>query len=253
MKFLLLAGALVLEPDLEASVQVGHLAQVSRDDLVLEFHFGENLGIGRERGPGAAAFGCTALLDLGLGHAALVALVVELAVLADLDFELHAERIHDRRADAVQSARHLVGLAFELAARVQHRMHHFERRALLGRMHVDRDAAAVVRDGDPIVAVDRDVDLAAKPRHRLVDRVVNDLGDEVMQSTLGGVADIHPGALANRLETLENLDRFGPVAVRNFFVCHVEEWLVSSPPCPLTTGSKSSRSGAESKGESTQN
>src|SRR5208282_196316 len=31
------------------------------------------------------------------------------------------------------------------------------------------------------------------------------------------------------------------------------EWLVISPPCPLTTGLKSSRPSAESKGESTQN
>ncbi len=80
-------------------------------------------------------------------------------------------------------------------------------------MHIDRDAAAVVLDRNAIVAQDDDIDLGAKSRQRLVDRVVDDLGDQVMQAALGGVADVHPGALANRFETFENLDLLRAVAV----------------------------------------
>ena len=41
---------------------------------------------------------------------------------------------------------------------------------------------------------------------RFVDRVVDDLVDEVVQAALGRRADVHAGAFANRLEPLEHLD-----------------------------------------------
>ena len=40
---------------------------------------------------------------------------------------------------------------------------------------------------------------------RLVDRVVDDLVDQVVQAALTGGADVHAGPLADRLETLEDL------------------------------------------------
>jgi hypothetical protein len=49
-----------------------------------------------------------------------------------------------------------------------------------------------------------------KTRERLVDGVVHDLEHAVMQAALVRVADIHVGALAHALETLEFLD-FGGV------------------------------------------
>jgi hypothetical protein len=80
----------------------------------------------------------------------------------------------------VQTARDLVAVVVELAAGVQHGQHDFGRR-LAALVHVDRNAAAVVDDGDRVVDVDRDVDLIAEAGERLVDRVVDDLVDEVMQ------------------------------------------------------------------------
>ena len=56
------------------------------------------------------------------------------------------------------------------------------------------------------VDVERDRDVVAEAGQRLVDRVVDDLEDQVVQAALGGVADVHAGALADRLETLEDLD-----------------------------------------------
>ena len=47
---------------------------------------------------------------------------------------------------------------------------------------------------------------------RLVDRVVDQLEDHVVQTRgVVGVADVHAGALAHRLEALEDLDVFGGV------------------------------------------
>ena len=51
-----------------------------------------------------------------------------------------------------------------------------------------------------------DVDDDAIARHRLVDRVVDDLVHEVVQTRGPGGADVHARTLAHRLETLENRD-----------------------------------------------
>ena len=80
-------------------------------------------------------------------------------------------------------------------------------------MLIDRDAAAVVDDRDRVVDVQRDVDLVAVPGQRLVDRVVDDLVDEVMQPGRAGRADVHRRPLAHRLEAFEDLDLVGAVVV----------------------------------------
>ena len=46
----------------------------------------------------------------------------------------------------------------------------------------------------------------AEAGERLVDRVVDDLVDEVVQAALAGRADVHAGAQADRLESLEHRD-----------------------------------------------
>ena len=137
--------------------------------------------------------------------AALVGLVVDLAVAPDLEIERLRQRVDDRDADAVQAARHLVAVVVELAAGVQHRQHDFGGRLAAGVL-ADRNAAAVVDDGHRAVDVDRDVDLIAEAGQRLVDRVVDDLVDEVMQPGGTRRADVHRRPLANGLEAFEDLD-----------------------------------------------
>jgi len=75
-------------------------------------------------------------------------------------------------------------------------------------------------DRTSIVAQNHDVDFSAVTGERFVNRVVDDLGHEMMQTPLGGVADVHPGPFANRFESFENLDGLGAIAVRRFFICH---------------------------------
>jgi hypothetical protein len=48
-------------------------------------------------------------------------------------------------------------------------------------VHVHGDATPVVHDRDGVVEVDRDLDVAAEAGLGLVDRVVDDLVDEVVQ------------------------------------------------------------------------
>jgi two-component system cell cycle sensor histidine kinase/response regulator CckA len=71
-----------------------------------------------------------------------------------------------------------------------------------------RDAAAVVDDRDRVVGVERgDDDVVAVAGQRLVDGVVDDLEHHVVQAgAVVGVADVHAGPLAHRLQALEDLD-----------------------------------------------
>jgi hypothetical protein len=112
----------------------------------------------------------------------------------------------------METARDLVAVVVELASGVQHREDDFGR-GLAAFMEVDRDAAAVVDHGDGVVDVDCDVDLVAVPGQGLVDRVVDNLVDEVMQSGGPGRADIHRRPLANGFEAFENLDLVRAVVV----------------------------------------
>jgi hypothetical protein len=68
-------------------------------------------------------------------------------------------------------------------------------------MDIHRNSTAVVLDGDGLVGVNYDRDVGAVASQRLVDRVVHDLKDHVVQAgPVIGVADVHSGALADRIE-----------------------------------------------------
>ena len=133
--------------------------------------------------------------------------LVHAAVALDLDFELLGERVGDRDADAVQAAGELVGGvgvgARELRAGVELGHHQLDRRDLLLGMQADRDAAAVVGDGDRSVRVDGDLDLVGVPAERFVGGVVDRFLDDV-----GGVGSpgIHSREPLDGLDAPEFLD-----------------------------------------------
>src|SRR5260221_5410869 len=89
---------------------------------------------------------------------------------------------------------------------MEHRQDDLERR-FAGEfgMRVDRDAAAVIAHGEGVVDAELDLDAAGMAGDRLVHRIVDDLGGEMMEGTLVGAADIHAGAPAYRLQPLEYL------------------------------------------------
>ena len=122
------------------------------------------------------------------------------------------ERVDHRDADAVQAAGDLVAAAAELAAGVEHGQHDRHGGQLLARARRRRGCRGRCRRPGcrrrrRIVTSIR----VAVAGQRLVDGVVDDLLDEVVQAALAGRADVHAGALADRLEPLEHLDRAGVV------------------------------------------
>ena len=80
-------------------------------------------------------------------------------------------------------------------------------------MRIDRDAAAVVGDGQEAVGVHLHFDEVGVAGHRLVHGIVDHLGEQMVQRLLVGAADIHARPAPHRLEAFEHLDVGGGVAV----------------------------------------
>ena len=131
------------------------------------------------------------------------------AIPADRRDQLFRQRVDDAGADAVETACRLVVVVVELAAGVQHREDDLQRALLARRVLVDGNAASIVLDRDRrTVLVKGHPDVRRMPVHRLVDRVVENLPDEMMQARAADAADVHAGTAANRLEAFEDGDVF---------------------------------------------
>ena len=103
----------------------------------------------------------------------------------------------------MEAARGRVHLVAELAARVQRGEDHLQRGdVLVLGVQVDGDAPAVVLDRGRAVAVERDLDPARVAGDRLVHRVVDELGQQMVQRPLIGAAHVHAGPAAHRLQPL---------------------------------------------------
>jgi hypothetical protein len=220
-----LAVALVDEADLDAVVEEGKFAQALGEDLVMKFDGAENFLIGQEVDFGAVVVGfaqdfCRAdfdtvddLFDDAVGDVALVELEeVFLAVAADGEAQPFRQGIDAGNAHAMESTRDFVGVLVEFAAGMQDAHDDFGSGALgfvlVIHLDADRDATAVVADGDGVVGVDGDDDVVAVAGQGFVDGVVDNFEHHVVQaSAIGGVADVHAGALAHGFQAFELLDR----------------------------------------------
>ncbi len=119
----------------------------------------------------------------------------------DAQVEALGQRVDHRDADAVQAARHLVRVLVELPAGMQPRHDHFRRRDSFLLVYVDRDAPAVVGDGDRAVGVHLHAYRVAVSAESFVDGIVDGLVDHVVQArAVIGVADVHAGPLAHRIQ-----------------------------------------------------
>ena len=94
-------------------------------------------------------------------------------------------------------------------------------------MHVDGNAAPIIGDAYGIVGMDDDVDMGCVTGQRFVDRVVDDLINEMMQTARTGRTDVHAGTLADSFQALENLNLTGIVIVG---LRHVFPWKMTCEP-----------------------
>ncbi len=196
--------------DLDAGEEVGLGPHEAEEAAGIEVGLGaEDLRI-RSEGDGRAALvrGRADLFQWGDGEPLREGLAVELLVAGDFDDRLGREGVDHADSDAVEAARGAVRLALELTARVEGGHDDFQRGlAWVLWVRVDRDSAAVVEDGQAVARLQRDLDSTGVAGDRLVHRIVDDLGGEVVKGARVGAADVHAGAAADGLQALEDLDR----------------------------------------------
>ena len=231
--------ALVLDDDLEAAVQERELAEAVRQGVEGEGRLLEDRRVRLEADDRAVLRGLLARGQrAGRPAALLVALGPHLAAPPDLDLEPLAQRVHDRDADAVETARDLVGGMLELPAGVQDRQDDLRGRLPALLVEVHGDAAPVVTDRTGSVRVEDDLDGVAVRPERLVHGVIHRLVHEVVEPVGARVADVHRGALADGLEALEDLD----VARGVGFVAHTGAmppaltWKTAAPSTASVSG-----------------
>ena len=206
-------AALVAQDDRQALVEEGHLLQPAADRVERVGRRLEDVAVGPEGDRGAALLRRADLLQRrpawpGRSAGATRCRRARCATSSRVDSALTTVTPTPCRPPETR-----VALAVELPARVQDGHDDLDRGPLLDRVHVDRDATAVVLDPDAAVVQQGDADRVAVAGQRLVDGVVDDLPDHVVQAALTGGADVHAGALADRLEALENGDGTAGVGV----------------------------------------
>ncbi len=188
----------------------------------------KTLASGQEGDLGSPPAGLARALQVREGLAPFVGLLPGVAVAPDLQVQRLGKRVNHRHAHAVQAARDFVAVGVELAARMEHRHHHFGGRAAFVLVQIDGDAAPVVNNGNRIVGMDGDVDAVAITRQRLVHGVVHHFPYQVVQARLARGTDVHGRPLTHRLQVTQNLDTRGIVC----FACAVIGRLLlrHSPP-----------------------
>src|SRR6266571_528606 len=202
---------LVDDDDPKAGVEECKFPQTGRQDVVIKLDRFEDLRIRKERDDRAGAFRRSDDLEVRGFLPTFETHPVLLPVPFHADLEPFAEAVDDRKPDAVQTAGHTVHLPLELAAAVHPRQDDFDAGRAVLRMDVDRDPPAVVRDRDGPVFVQGDLDFLAEAGHRFVNRVVDDLVDEVVEAAGVDRADVHRRAFSDRLQAFEDLDLRGVV------------------------------------------
>ena len=90
---------------------------------------------------------------------------------------------------------------------------------------IDRNASPIICHADRIILTDHDIDILAEAGQCFVDGVVYHLVNQVVESLLARVADVHGWAFTDGLQPLEHLDVLGRVFLAccfYFFVTHVD-------------------------------
>ena len=134
------------------------------------------------------------------------ALLIDMAVLRNFNFEPLGQGVDDGRADAVQTAGDLVAVAAELTAGVQDGQNDRHGGDAHLFVHAHRDTASVILDADNIAREYLNIDIRAEARKSFVYGVVDYLIHKVVQTARARRADVHTGALADRLKSLKNLN-----------------------------------------------
>ena len=94
---------------------------------------------------------------------------------------------------------------------MQDGQHNLKRWLFFDGMLIDGDASTVVAHSDPAVGEQRHTDVRGVTGHSFIDRVVDHLVHQVVETALAGGPDVHTGALPNSVKPLKDGDVTGVV------------------------------------------
>ena len=125
--------------------------------------------------------------------------------------------VYHGRANTVQATRCGIGLAGKFAPCMQRCQDHLNRRfAGEFRMFTYRHAPAIIADGQPVCGLQIDVDAVGMASYRLIHRIVQDFGCQMVQGAFIRAANIHARAVPDGLQPLQYLDIRGIIP---FSIC----------------------------------
>ena len=111
--------------------------------------------------------------------------------------------------------------------------HDFQSRFVLLFMHPGRNASSVILYSDGIVFIDGHFDIRTEPCQGFIDTVVHYLINQVMQTSLPYVSDIHGRPFPHGFKTFQNLDTAGGIllfrTILHFVFTHFSEQINFSP------------------------
>jgi hypothetical protein len=124
------------------------------------------------------------------------------------------EGVDHGKAYSMKASGDLVATIVKFASSVEFGHHHFHRRTFLLFMDIDRDAAAVISDGDAVIDMNDDVDLGTISPEGFINAVVDQFMNQMVKAFDPGVPNIHGRPFADGCQTLQDLYLF-----RHIFLC----------------------------------
>ena len=212
----------VLEVDGHSLVQEGQLAEpVGQGIILIDSSYRKHLGIRMEGDDSTGVIACTCLDDRGDGLSFAVLLGEDLPLTVDFRRKAVRKGIDTGDTHTVETSGNLIILLAELAAGMKHGHDNLEGVTMLLGVHSDRDSTSVVPHLDGVVMKDRNIYAVAEACHGFIDGVVNHFVNQMMESPLTYVSDVHRRPFAHGLKSFQHLDATcGILLFRGFhFIC----------------------------------
>src|SRR5699024_6750071 len=102
-------------------------------------------------------------LDFALGNSAFKTEIIYLAISMNIDIEMFRQSIDNRCTDTVYATGNFITTTAEFPAGVQNRHNYFQCRTACFLLLIDRNAAAIVFDGDAVILFNDHLNMVTKP------------------------------------------------------------------------------------------
>ena len=168
---------------------------------------GEDGRVWFERDDGTRVFTSADSFQIRYSHASLKSLFVNRAVAMNFNVHPLGYSVDGRDAYAVQTAAHLVGAVVKFSSCVKFGHDHLGSRNPELVVLINRDAAAVISDGERMIGMKDDFNGVVVPCQVLINGIVNNLPDTMVKGgAVVRVTQVHPGSFSNGFKAFQHLN-----------------------------------------------